>query len=703
MKKFLTFSIIIFVILLGIGKGIIKSGEVKNQMFILSKVEGKDILINQKGKWEKFNIKGINMDPSKPGSFPGDSDVSKEEYLNWITKIYDMNINTIRVSNLMPKNFYLALDEFNNKRENPIYLIQGIYFDEVKLKNGYDPNSPNMIKMYKKQIKLIVDSVHGDPYNLNKLNILDRYDVDVSQYVLAYTLGGEWAKRDVIYSEIMNDNNYYKGKYFSTAKGASSFEAYLAKMADYLVEYEKEKFQKETLITVVATPAHIINHKLALRNEDIVISDRNRIRSKMKNYIEIENIKPTENLNTGIFASYNVFSSYIENNYFKGNIKDYFETINEYHNIPVVISEYGIPSSRVKVDSINTYNTEYINEKEQGEQLVRMYKAINEAKCAGSIMYEWQDCWYKSTWNTKDEVILDRSAYWNNAQTYNQGFGLLAFDPGKEGSVSYPDESNKEWTEEDILNKNEEYSLSMKSDEKYLYFMVQAKNPIDFNKDRIYIDLDVTPKSGSNKSSEYGLTFDRPVDFIIDLNGKDNSRILVQEFYDTHEFLENTGLYKIRPDIINHNSSKDKFSPIYIFLRPRTFIEPEGKFLDPISYETGKLIYGNGNPKSDQFNSVSDFYFKDNYVEVRTPWALLNFMDPSTKQIESDFYNILGIRALDIDEIYVGVTIKEKYENQEKPLSRLNSAKYDLDGWINPTYHERLKESYYIVKEALKE
>ena len=87
----------------------------------------------------------------------------------------------------------------------------------------------------------------------------------------------------------------------------------------------------------------------------------------------------------------------------------------------------------------------------------------------------------------------------------------------------------------------------------------------------------------------------------------------------------------------------------------------------------------------------------NDYVEVRIPWALLNFMDPSTKQIADDFYENFKTKPMKINDINVGVTIKEN----EKVITRIKSTPYKLNGWSVPKYHERLKKSYYILKEEL--
>lgn len=62
--------------------------------------------------------------------------------------------------------------------------------------------------------------------------------------------------------------------------------------------------------------------------------------------------------------------------------------------------------------------------------------------------------------------------------------------------------------------------------------------------------MDVTPNSGVNKYNEKGLTFENNVDFIIDL-GKEDSKVLVHEYYDTFKFIENRNELKVDPNKID--------------------------------------------------------------------------------------------------------------------------------------------------------
>ncbi|CEQ11763.1 Uncharacterised protein [[Clostridium] sordellii] len=696
MKKFLAICIVIFVVALFTIGNILSSKSAPKDGTYFTKTKGKDIYIVKNDKWEKLEIVGVGLDSTKPGAFPSENLVNEEDYLRWIKDIYDMGANCIKVSNLMGANFYKALDKFNKDKKNPIYLMQGIYFDEKLLKNGKDPQGSKASSAFKDNIKLVIDSVHGNPYNKEKPDILQVYKTDISKYVIGYSLGIQFAKHDLIYTEIMNNKKPYDGKYMYTDKNSSSFESYLAKMGDYAVDYEFSTYKKQSLISFIGTSAHHIASSVENPNKKNILSSKDT-NEEFKNFIDVEDIKAKRGLKTGIVASYNIYPSYTELKEYDGNIGRYFEDINKHYSIPVIIGEIGVPSSRSGGDFNENTDKGYITEQEQGKALVDIYKAVKKSKLAGCFIFEFQDSWYSSSWNTKDNKILDRSAYWSDVQTYSQSFGLMTFEPGRLKVTPYPDDKLDEWSEKNVISKDKDYSLSMQSDEKYLYFMIKSSDKTSLKKDDIYIDLDTTPKSGSKKSTQYGLQFDNPVDFIIKINDQGNSMVMAQEYYNGFDFYENKSLYEKRPDLIKHTPDMDYFSPIYIETRPKMFIKSQGETKEKVTYETGKLTKGNSNPESKDFNSAADYYMGNDYVEVRIPWALLNFMDPSTKQIADDFYENFKTKPMKINDINVGVTIKEN----EKVITRIKSTPYKLNGWSVPKYHERLKKSYYILKEEL--
>nr|WP_294571322.1 hypothetical protein [uncultured Romboutsia sp.] len=687
MKKFLVAATLVFIFAVGFLGDIVTNKITPQNNTYFVKTDKESIYISKDNKWQKFNIVGVNLNSIKPGNFSNDKVITEEEYLNWITIIDNMGANCIKVPDIMDNNFYNALYKFNEDKKDPIYVIQGIYFDEVDLKNGKDIQSEEIEEKFKKHIKLIIDSIHGNSFDLNEDIKNEYYNTDISDYLIGYTLGIEFARNDLIHTELINNKDSYNGKYFYTNNDASSFESYIAKMADYLVEYEYKQYKEQKLVGFIGSSNNYKELNSSNQNED----------NSIKDYINPNNINSKGKLKTGIFASYNLYPSYTNMNENQDNIEEYVNELKNTHKIPIIIGEYGVPSSRNSADFNTDTNKGYINEQEQGEILVDTYRTINDANIAGSFIFELQDSWQRTSWNTKELKILDRAPYWSDAQDYSQNFGLIAFDPSQADSKLYPDEKIDEWKNKNIINKNEDISLSMRSDEKYLYFMLKSENTINLDKQDIYVYLDITPNSGSTKSSQLNLNFDKPVDFIIEIKDRENAKVLVHEYYNYFSLNQNKKEYQKRPDLISVQSDMDEFSPIYIETSPRMYVEDLKKIVESKKIETGKLVHGNSNPLNENYNSASDFYVGNDYIEIRVPWSLLNFMDPSTKQIMDDIYKYFSAKPMIINEINVGVTIKENEEIKEK----LDSTKFKLNSWIKPNYHQRLKKSYYIIKDEL--
>ena len=97
--------------------------------------------------------------------------------------------------------------------------------------------------------------------------------------------------------------------------------------------------------------------------------------------------------------------------------------------------------------------------------------------------------------------------------------------------MCYVDGDPSEWTAADVVLETEDGSLSMKYDEKFLYFYAEGR---DFRtgEDILYIPIDTTPKTGSTYCENYDLTFERPCDFVICIHNVEDSRLMVQERYE---------------------------------------------------------------------------------------------------------------------------------------------------------------------------
>ena len=107
-------------------------------------------------------------------------------------------------------------------------------------------------------------------------------------------------------------------------------------------------------------------------------------------------------------------------------------------------------------------------------------------------------------------------------------------------------------------------------------------------------------------------------------------------------------------------------------------------------------MYGNANPESTEFNSLADFIANGDYIEIKLPWQIMNFADPSKMLVHDDYYDgNYGIEYISIDNMYAGIGTGDE---------RIELGEINLSGWGNKvTYHERLKSSYYIMQNLWRE
>ena len=182
---------------------------------------------------------------------------------------------------------------------------------------------------------------------------------------------------------------------------------------------------------------------------------------------------------------------------------------------------------------------------------------------------------------------------------------------------------------------------------------------------------------------------------IIELEGKENSRVRVQERYEVLRSNYSENVYEYNTYLKNNVPAKDspRFVNIDMILQTATQLLFNAEKSPSEVFETGKLLYGNANPDSPDFNSLADFMAGDGFVEIKLPWQLLNFSDPPLMTIHDDYYEHYGIEYIEIDEIWAGLTA-----NDGSPR-RAELKPVRLKSWNNRvTYHERLKSSYYELQ-----
>ena len=180
------------------------------------------------------------------------------------------------------------------------------------------------------------------------------------------------------------------------------------------------------------------------------------------------------------------------------------------------------------------------------------------------------------------------------------------------------------------------------------------------------------------------------------LHGRENSRVLVQERYESLRSTYALQAYDFDTYIASNIPDIDspRFLPIQMILQTATVLLYNDNLANSEVFETGKLKYGNANPSSPAFDSLADYICSGDYIELKLPWQLLNFSDPSRMMIHDDYYSgNYGIDYIKINELYFALT-------DGNSGGRIPFSSFKLKGWGNQiSYHERLKSSYYMLQQ----
>ena len=704
------------------------------------KADGDTIYMMRDGTYQPFEIRGVDLGVGMPGEWATDFAIDQQTYLRWFGYIHQLGANTIRVYTILHDDFYNAFYAYNTQREQageePLWLLHGLWVDDYSHNSHKDIYDEGLLPEMIQDGKTIIDILHGNRFLLGwDGDGGGFYRHDVSRWTLGYILGVEWEASLVTYTNQMHyDKTSYQGRYMATTPEASPFETALAKLGDELIAYETQRYKEQRLVAFSNWPTtDPFSYSL--------VTTTYRFKNAT---INVEHIQPTQAFISGYFASYHVypyFPDYLQTeiearqytqdglerifsknqvgviqhriallnapsphdyltdgDYYdaQGRLNTYYaylKALNNFHTIPVVISEYGVTTGRgrAQIDENTGRNQGFVTEDQQGQYLIECYQDIMNAGSAGSCLFSWQDEWFKRTWNTLHAVDLLNTPYWSDYQTNEQFFGLLTFDPGSEQSVCYVDGDPGEWGEEDLVWSGQGLKLSMKYDEKFLYFYGEGFDP---DSQTLYIPLDTSPNTGSTYCQNYQIGFERPCDFVAVVDGEADSRVMVQERYEVLKSTYWESYYVDDPYIDPPERDSPVFVNIDLAMKLKEIVprldgsRPMGQ-----TYETGKLRYGNANPDSPQFDSLADFMFTENGVEIRLPWQLLNFSNPSEMMVHDDYYAHYGIEDIQIEEMYVGAAL-------EGAQGRLRMASVALEGWgKDVTYHERLKQSYYILQQ----
>jgi hypothetical protein len=628
---------------------------------------------NDSGNWSPLWIKAVNVGAALPGKHPSEFPPDDSTYDRWIEIAARMNANALRVYTIHPPHFYRALARWNAAHaDHPLWLIQGVWTELPPGRREERYDDPAWNGAFFAEMRRVVDLVHGNGVLPRRPgHAFGLYIADVSRWTLAYIIGREWEPYSVIeYAKAHPAETRFRGAYL-TMSGGNAVDVWLARVSDAMIGYEMDHYNEQRPLAYTNWPTldplvHATESTLA--QEDSIRRSRHEVVPVAPKEFDNDAIgldaalvRPTARYQAGIFASFHAYPYYpdfigLDPRYAAARSADgpssYYgylrELVQHFGTMPVVISEYGVPSSRgVAHLQPQGWNHGGHSERDQAEINARLTRDIYASGAAGAGLFALIDEWFKKNWIVADfEKPAERNRLWLNSLDAEQNYGIIAMRPGRKDSSVVVDGRGDDWKARPVLYSERASasavpaalrleSFRVASDEAYVYLRLDV-GAIDWERAHYLIGIDTHSATLGDVVLPYTRTHS-PVglEFVLDLHGPDGSHLLVDHPYN---------LYRDEPIVGSH-----PFAVEQIYNRPfRSFANAAGRYdsvlvvtnrrrisRDGTVYparrvDRGRLLFGRQSE-----NTLADWYADSltGVIEVRIPWGMLNVLDPSSRLV----------------------------------------------------------------------
>jgi hypothetical protein len=652
----------------------------------IAETSGRRLILHTKGGEVDF-VPGVNIGPTVPGRLPGEHGLEATEYRKWLPQIASLGLRAVRVYTVLPPWFYEELVRYNLEHPDaPIYLVQGVWIPEEEFYSTGNLYTPEVRDGFKEQITDAVGAVHGDLVRPERRgHASGTYTADASPWLLGYSIGVEWDPVATRASDRKNAGRMpFEGTFFSSTPAASPTETWLAEMLDHAASAEAERGTSVPLtFTNWPTTDPLEHPDESVGLEDIVGVDANHIRVG-------------DAWKSGFFASYHAYPYYpdfmrreaeltaFEYDGVSDPYAGYLNRLREHHSeMPVMITEFGVPSA-LGVAHLGQLGRDQGNHSEQEltSMNAEMLRMIRDLELSGAFVFEWTDEWFKFTWNTINyELPGARRQLWRNPLTNEEHFGLVSMEPGDRPAVVI-DGDPGEWenNESQVIFESKDGLRAVRAvkDEAYLYLLVELDDQSSLERE-IAIGFDVLrggngglpDAPGLGAQADYAVTFTSEGARAWVRASNDPEAILygkVRRYFDVDasDLESGSGVWNLQKQILNR--------PLVV---PST-----GQELPIEEFDVGELRSGTSNPDDPDFDSRSLWAPTPEGLEIRLPYQMIGFADPSSRRALRITPNG-GVRTAGVDRVGIALAVDgTEYETNG----------YSWDIWNVVSWHERPKE-----------
>jgi hypothetical protein len=615
-----------------------------------------------------FFVKGCNLGVTLPGKYPGQLEVSRDQYAEWLQLIRDAGFNCVRLYTRHFPAFYEVLDSMNKANpKNPLFFFQGVWLEEDVAGYGSDLNELNA--SFTNEIFENIDCIHGNR-TIGQVpgKSFGNYSTDASRWNMGYIIAREIAPGEILHTNQSHPaDTVFTGSHFSITGNPS--EIFLTRHLNELVSYEDSLYHTQRPVSVCNWPTlDPLKHPLEKsRWEDSVSVDLNKI--------------DFHNAPAGYFASFHAYPYYpdfISNDpdyqsysdaYGQDSYLGYLNALkNHYNRVPLIIAECGVPSSWAAAHySESGMNHGGYDEQEQGSTMMRIINNVNEANGAGAINFEFMDEWFKRTWITDPlDYDIDRRVLWHNVMAAEQNFGMIGFHstPQMQTWATYN-------------SPNPIRKIKAGADHEFFHLILNLGSAISVD-DEFWISLDTYRSDMGESVLPNGDNVNNRAEFVLHIRNY-SAELYVTQAYDNYKIWSGNA-----DTTIKYRSTPTNGAPWKIERWENNNILHQIQYVGDLKVNQSYL------PPSTK--DAVTFYHDS--LQIRIPWTLLNVIDPSKMTVLNDDRSVPGTQDTTSD----GFAISVRYKNQ----FAVPGTRFIWAGWntIN-NVTEYTKASYSVIKNEL--
>lgn len=638
-------------------------------------VSGEYLAIRQPGgELEPIFVKGMNLGVGIPGTYPGQLALDRDTYLRWFAQMEEIGVNTVRIYTLHHPVFYESLFEFNNLRPyRPLYVLHGAWLDEENPTGGIDLY--DYTEQFDVGIEEVIDAVHGNADIDHRLGHgFGHYEVDVSQWVLGYLIGRETYPVEVVAADTLHaEDTSFDGRFLRIAD-ATPTEAWITARLDHVLDYEMDRYGEQRPIAYSNWPTlDPLTHPTE-PHPDISYGSGEFVAEDGAQF-DVTRIDASRAA-AGLFASYHAYPYYPDfmfrepgyiastDHVGPNNYVGYLAALREhYRGMPLLIGEYGVPSSwgNAHVSPTAGFDHGGHDEVAQGEILARLTRNIHDTGCAGAIAFAWMDEWWKNTWIVQDYTYpIERYPLWWDVMSPERNFGLIAWDIGEPTFQRWPATPGSGrigQVETDI-------------DAAYVHIRVALSSPLA-DGDQLVVGFDTHRDDLGESVLPDGAALAHRAEFALAITAAPTAQLYVTEAYNRYGFRDNLD----GPEQMGRSIATDGAPWV-----PWAWVVSLASSSDDGVYMFAQNDINQGAVRirraSDPASSLDAIVLGDGVIDIRLPWTLLHFADPSARQVMADDLTTIYRReSLESDGIRIAVSIGSDL---------VSTPRLIWDGWEEP-------------------